>query len=122
MRSEAVVMSEAAYEKWYASAGKQPAGGGNAGLATFNSVGCSACHTFTAAGATGKVGPSLDNLKAAAAKAGQPLDAFIKESIVDPDKEIAPGFHAGVMPTTFGSQIPADKLDQLVQYLAENQK
>jgi len=123
MRNTAIVMSAADYATWYGSAGSTPppaaAGGGAA--ATFTSSGCSACHTFKAIpGAAGVVGPSLDKLKAAAAAAHEDLAAFIKESIVDPNKYIAPGYQPGVMPPNFAQTIPADKLDQLVQYLAEN--
>lgn len=35
--------------------------------AQFTSLGCSSCHTLKAAGATGRVGPDLDNLKPDAA-------------------------------------------------------
>jgi cytochrome c oxidase subunit 2 len=127
MRSEAIVMTESDYDAWYHNAGAAAAapgggGGANAGLAVFNSNGCGACHTFTAAKAAGKVGPDLDKLKQEAAGAGQQLEAFIKESITDPDKYIAPGYQPHVMPATFGQSIPASKLDQLVQYLATNTK
>jgi hypothetical protein len=75
-----------------------------------------------AAGANGKVGPDLDKLKDEAAKANRgPLAAFIKESIVKPAAYIAPGY-PNAMPPTFGTQIPPDKLDQLVQYLAGQAK
>ena len=123
MRSQAVVMTQDGYTKWYQGSSAPAAGGGAAsGLATFNQNGCGACHTFTAAKATGKVGPDLDKLKQEAAGANQPLDAFIKDSIVNPDAYIAPGYAKGVMPPTFKQQIPAGKLDALVQYLATNAK
>jgi cytochrome c oxidase subunit II len=127
MRSEAVVMSADAYDKWLnakpaAAAGSSGSSGSSAGLAVFKSNGCSACHTLTAAGATGTVGPDLDKLSSEAATAGQPLDAFIKTSIIDPDAYIAPGYPKGVMPTTFKTSIPGPALDQLVQYLAANTK
>jgi cytochrome c551 len=38
------------------------AGGVPEGEAVFNSAGCAACHTFEPAGATGTVGPNLDNV------------------------------------------------------------
>ena len=98
-----------------------PKGNAAAGKAVFLSSGCGACHTFKAIpGAVGKVGPSLDGLKAAAARAHQDLAAFIKESIVDPNKYVEPGYQPGVMPPNFAQTIPADKLDALVQYLAEH--
>jgi cytochrome c6 len=52
-----------------------PSGGGGAtkgdpaaGKAVFTSAGCSGCHTLKAAGATGNVGPNLDQLKPAEAR------------------------------------------------------
>ena len=84
--------------------------------------GCVACHTFSAIpAAKGKIGPSLDNLNEAAAAAGLPVEDFIRQSIVDPGAYVPPGYTAGTMPS-FETQIPADKLDELVQYLAENTK
>jgi hypothetical protein len=47
------------------------------------------------------------------------LEDFIRESIVDPNAYRAPGT-TGEMPPF--PQIPAGELDQLVQYLAENQQ
>ncbi len=43
----------------------QPSSGGSAeaGKAVFLSAGCTGCHTLAAAGATGTVGPSLDERK-----------------------------------------------------------
>ena len=123
MRNTAIVMSAADYAAWYKGAGAvtPPATGGGAAAATFTSSGCSACHTFKAIpGAVGVVGPSLDQLKAAAAGAHEGLTAFIKESIVDPNKYIAPGYQPGVMPPNFAQTIPAAQLDALVQYLAEH--
>ena len=77
----------------------QPAGDAAAGKALFMKSGCGACHTFAAAGSTGKVGPNLDtSLKESATAAGQPLDQFITTSIKDPNAYIAKGFQAGVMP------------------------
>jgi len=76
----------------------QPAGNAAAGKTLFAKSGCAACHTFKPAASNGKVGPDLDNLKASAAKAGQPLDQFITTSIKDPNAYIAPGFQPGVMP------------------------
>ncbi len=38
-------------------------GDATAGKAVFASAGCASCHTLAAAGATGKVGPNLDQAK-----------------------------------------------------------
>ena len=71
------------------------------------------------AGATGKVGPDLDKLPAYAKQAGKPLEAFVKESIVDPNAYVQPGFPKGVMPPF---NLPADQLDALVSYLTKGSK
>ena len=39
----------------------------NAGAAVFTSAGCSGCHTLKAAGASGSVGPDLDQVRPTAA-------------------------------------------------------
>jgi cytochrome c551/c552 len=118
-------MPQAAFPKWLAGTTEQPQPGGGVGTAPaviFTKNGCGACHTFSAIpSAQGKVGPSLDNLSEAAKAAGMPLEDFIHQSIVDPGAYVAEGYVAGTMPS-FEGTIPADKLDQLVQYLAENTK
>jgi mono/diheme cytochrome c family protein len=43
-----------------------PSGGDSSGSQVFASAGCKNCHTLKAAGATGMVGPNLDQLKPAA--------------------------------------------------------
>jgi cytochrome c2 len=99
-------------------------GGGDllaAGKKAFSDNGCGACHTLKAAGSNGKIGPDLDKLKAYAAAAHQPLDAFIHESIVKPNAYVEKGFPPNVMPTTFAS-LPKSTLDALVAFLAASAK
>jgi mono/diheme cytochrome c family protein len=90
-----------------------PAGDPAAGKAIFASAGCGTCHTLQDAGANGTVGPNLDDVL----KGKDP--AFIRESIVDPNAEIADGFAPGVMPQTFGDQFDDKQLSDLVAYLAD---
>ena len=69
----------------------------------------------------GQVGPSLDNLSEAAAAAGKPLEDFIRESIVEPERLPAAGVHrAAARCRPFDKTITGADLDTLVQYLAEN--
>jgi cytochrome c2 len=102
-------------------------GGGGGGGATaagkkaFADNGCGACHTLVAAGSTGTIGPDLDKLKAYAAAANQPLDVFIRDSIVKPNMFVEKGFPPGVMPQTFAS-LPKSTLDALVAFLAASAK
>jgi cytochrome c oxidase subunit 2 len=118
MRSHADVVTPAKFADFM----RNGAAAGPPGLAVFQQNGCSSCHTFKPATATGTIGPDLDNLKTEAAKANRgPLDKFIEESIVDPAAYIAPGF-SDAMPHIFKQQIPPVELQQLVQYLSQGAK
>jgi cytochrome c oxidase subunit II len=146
MRSQAQVVSPAAFDSWLkkqeANAG--PSSGGTsttststtpttsttssttplssaqAGLTVFNQNGCSSCHTLTAANATGKVGPNLDNLVSYARTAKQPLEPFVHQSIVDPGAYVQPGYSNGIMPTNFGQSLTKEQLDHLVAFLVQS--
>ena len=122
MRSTAIVTSKDAFLAW-ANGQKQKLAGppSVSGKAVFTANACSSCHTFTPAGATAKIGPDLDKLAAEAKRAGQPLDSFIRESIVNPSAYVEPGFPNGIMPTTFAT-LPKPQLDALVAYLASGGK
>jgi mono/diheme cytochrome c family protein len=89
-----------------------PKGDPAAGKAVFEAQGCGSCHTFSPANATGKVGPDLDE----ALKGKDP--AFIRESIVDPNKVIAKGYQPNVMPQTFGQTLSQKQIDDLVAFLS----
>jgi cytochrome c oxidase subunit 2 len=121
MRSWTTVMPRADFVKW-ANKQKSASGGGASGSATasgktvFVNNGCNGCHTFKPAGASGTVGPDLDKLPELARKAGKPLDAFIRQSIVDPSAYVEPGY-PNAMPGTFAS-LPKEQLDALVKYLS----
>jgi cytochrome c oxidase subunit II len=120
MRGSAHVLSQADYEaqikKLAAGPAKAPpaqGGGGADGKALFTSSGCNGCHTLADAGASGTTGPDLDKVL----KGKDP--AFIKESITDPDKEIAPGYSGGIMPGNFGQTLSGAEIDALVKYLSD---
>ena len=104
------------------SGGATTTGGGGgdaaAGKAVFASSGCASCHTFQPAGSSGSIGPNLDTAPASDAKAdNMALPAFLKQSITDPNAYIAKGYSKGIMPSTFGSQLSAKQLNDLVAFL-----
>ena len=80
----------------------------------FFATNCGGCHTLSAAGTTGTIGPNLDDVLP-----GQP-PAQVSESIVDPEAQIASGFPAGVMPANYGETLTPQQLRQLVQYLIQS--
>jgi cytochrome c oxidase subunit II len=134
MRTQAIVMTPSAFDSWLkqqektaapapstaTSASTTPISPSAAGLAVFNQNGCSACHTLSAANATGKVGPDLDKLVSYARQAHKPLESFVRESIVDPNAYIQPGYPKDVMPQNFGHVLTKEQLDHLVTFLVQS--
>jgi mono/diheme cytochrome c family protein len=96
-----------------------------AGKLVFTGVGtCASCHTLTAAGSTGTVGPNLNTIKAACAAPasqkvrGKTLQACIMKAITDPYAYIPPGYTAGVMPSNFGTRLKPNEITALVNFIA----
>jgi cytochrome c551/c552 len=100
------------------TSGGQKGGGGVSGKALFASNGCNTCHTYAPAGAKSSIGPDLDKLPQYARQAKQPLEQFVRESIVNPDAYVQPGFAKGVMPNSF-AVLPKPELDALVTFLTK---
>ena len=99
--------------------GQEPAGDPAAGKEIFTTTAqpsCSTCHTLKEAGATQTIGPNLDEvLKGKDA-------AFIHESIVDPNAEVAAGYQPGIMPQTYGEELDEKQLADLVAFLVQTTK
>jgi cytochrome c oxidase subunit 2 len=91
-----------------------PQAPGGPGAQVFANNGCGGCHTLAAANSGGVTGPNLDQVLA-----GQSL-AMIHDSIVDPNRVVAKGYPANVMPANYGQIITPEQLNQLVQYLADS--
>jgi cytochrome c oxidase subunit II len=89
------------------------------------SVGCSGCHTLAAAGATGTVGPNLDqrlrsDCTSAASKKirGPTLQDCIHTAITRPYAFIPLGFQAGIMPSNFSQRLSSSQIQALVSFLS----
>jgi cytochrome c oxidase subunit 2 len=124
MRSQAVVMEPAAFDAWLKKQTQASSSANStvSGAALFQDNACGSCHTLTAAGAAGKVGPNLDDLVAEAKRAGKPVLAFARESIASPNAYIEHGFPQNVMPETFASSLSSQQLDALATYLVDSAK
>src|SRR4051812_38993355 len=122
MRTWAIVLTPTAYKAWLhgqtkATSSPSPS---ISGAAVFKNNPCGSCHTLSAAGAKAAIGPDLDKLPKWAQQAHQPLESFIRTSIVDPNAYVQPGYHPNLMPP-FAS-LPKDQLDALVEYLVQSSK
>jgi cytochrome c oxidase subunit 2 len=117
MRGPVRVVDRAEYDEFLASSAAG-AGDENDGETIFTTAGCGGCHAFAPAGTDAQVGPALDELD----PGGAPLEDFIRESILEPNAEVASGYQPDVMPATYGASLTDEQIDALVQYLAEGQK
>jgi cytochrome c oxidase subunit II len=129
MRQTAHVVTPAAFTAWVQKQ-KQPAqnagggGGGSTGGGTVDAkaiftqgagaaTACGACHTLSDAGTSASTGPNLDDgLKGRDA-------AFIKQSIEQPNAQIAQGYSAGIMPQNYAQTLSPAQIDALVKYLQQ---
>jgi cytochrome c oxidase subunit 2 len=120
MRQTAYVMKRPDFEKKLQDLQKPASGGGGGGEETDGKTlfteaaqpACASCHTLKDAGSTGTTGPNLDE---AIPKLD---DAFIKQSIQDPDAKVTEGYQAGLMPK-YGDTLSDAQVDALVKYLKE---
>jgi cytochrome c oxidase subunit 2 len=119
MVSQVVVESEDDFSTWIESQASLPSDPTQAGRLVFSRYACSTCHALADAEASGVVGPSLDGLglRAGESVPGLDAEAFIRQSILEPEVYIAPGFINGLMPADFAQRIPDKELDILVSYL-----
>jgi mono/diheme cytochrome c family protein len=97
------------------------AGDPTAGRDVYTSTGCGTCHTLSAAGSTGTIGPNLDEqLVASAQEAGKDLPDFTRESIEDPDAYVPEGYQAGTMPSNYDEQLSGEQIDDLVAFVVQS--
>jgi cytochrome c oxidase subunit 2 len=127
MRQSAHVVSPGDFDQWLRDrAARRERGGGSGGggqeeggaaaadgKQVFSSAGCANCHTLADANAKGNVGPNLDD------ELADKDEAFIRESIVDPNAEVAEGFTEGIMPPDYEQTLEPAEIDALVEYLAK---
>jgi cytochrome c oxidase subunit II len=110
------VMNPADYENWLA-------GGGSAGTMAqqgerlFEQLGCSGCHLAERQGR----GPNLRGLYGSRVQLtnGQTVpadDAYIRESILNPNAKVSAGYRPNVMPS-FQGQLSEEGILQLVVYI-----
>lgn len=85
----------------------QPSGGGSgggdaaAGKSVFASAGCSGCHTLKDAGASGTVGPNLDQLK--------PSEAVVQKQVTN----------GGAIMPAFKGKLSPKQIDDVAAYVAQ---
>jgi mono/diheme cytochrome c family protein len=86
----------------------------------FTAAGCAGCHQFAPAGSTGTIGPSLDELAAAAGdrEPGKSAEDYVRESLTQPEAFLVEGF-GNAMPS-FEGRLTDEQVQALVDYLLDS--
>jgi cytochrome c2 len=95
-----------------------PPGDAAGGQTVFQGAGgCTACHSLQA-GVAG-VGPSQSGIsqRAATTKPDYSAEAYIYESIVNPNAHVVEGFQPGIMPQTFRQTLSAQQIADVIAFL-----
>jgi len=102
MLSKIKVLEENEYNAWYNKKEKVSGKDLFAGRA-----GCTSCHSI---GTDTLVGPGLKGV------ASGKSDQYLKDALLNPDKDIAQGFYPGIMPSSKGA-LSNEEVDAIVDYI-----
>ena len=126
MKFRVVVQPRDQFEAWVAAqktapATPDPSSLEGKGLAAFRNPAnqCIACHTVDGKNGVGPTwkgiaGHDVDLADGSKVKGD---DAYLKESITNPNVKIVKGFAANIMPATFGQQLKPEEIDGIVEYI-----
>lgn len=94
-----------------------PTGDAAAGESLFKGQPCAACHSLTADAVL--VGPSLAGVgdRAETRIPGYSTQAYLYESLVQPNAYVVEGFQPGVMPQNFGETLSDQQLSDIIAFL-----
>ena len=102
--------------------GTTAAGDADHGKALYTSLGCVGCHTLSGEKSTGPTFKGLagSQVKLADGSTVTADDAYLLESITDPDKQIAAGYSAGIMSSVIKpGQVSRDDANDLVAFIKQ---
>lgn len=118
MKARIKVVSNEDFEKWLASDGS---GAGlslaEQGKQLYAQKACAGCHSLDGNPSAGPTWKGLFGKNEATDKGDVKVDeAYLRESILEPNAKITKGFQAGVMPA-FGGQLSEDDVRALIEFI-----
>jgi cytochrome c oxidase subunit II len=89
------------------------------GEALARELGCAACHSADGSSSVGPTWQGLFGRTRPLADGSEVTadEAYIRESIVDPNAKVAEGFSPGIMPQDFGERLSDDDIRSLIEYI-----
>ena len=120
MGGHVIVMEPTAYQQWLAG-GTGAESAASQGAKLFQERGCASCHQTDPGGQQGR-GPTLYGLfgKEQLLQDGSKVtvdEAYIRESILNPQAKIAAGFQSPSIMPTFQGQVSEEQILQLIAYI-----
>jgi mono/diheme cytochrome c family protein len=119
-------VAETPDKEWPEDVAELPAGDAANGETLFKTtMGCAGCHTITAIGATGQIGPILDNIanEGETRIEGTSAMQYIYESILHPGDFLAPECPSGPctnqMPPNFGDRMEFQDMADIIALLMQ---
>src|SRR5690606_22121840 len=90
----------------------------------FTQLACAGCHILTEPQTDtirGAIGPNMGNLHENAPNRvpGQDAETYVRNSILDPNAFVVPGYQAGTMPPGLADRMTPEEFDALVAWLLD---
>lgn len=119
MENPVIVLSQADYDAWVVQETGLSDDPVERGQRWYTSFGCNACHTLDG---TPGVGPSWQGLfgsQNALADGGTVTadEAYITESILNPNAKIVEGYAPNLMPQNFGERVNEAQIQDLIEFI-----
>jgi len=125
MLSKVEVMENDAFDEWYASDRPSPhdkgTSAGGEGETLYKTLGCSSCHSLDGSIIIGPSFKGIYGKKIKVLTAGKPRelvvdDAYLRNSIRTPGKDVVEGFSKGIMPN-LSDQINNEQMESLIIFI-----
>jgi len=120
------VVEQSEFDSWVngkvaeAAAGPQLSEAAQRGQELTVSTGCTACHNVT--GEAGGIGPTWKGVfghetELADGSTVTADEAYIKNSILNPNAQVVAGYPSNVMPQTYADQLTDEQINDIVEYI-----
>ncbi|MFN2168269.1 MAG: cytochrome c oxidase subunit II [Anaerolineae bacterium] len=120
------VVEQSVFDSWVngkvaeAAAGPQLSEAAQRGQELTVSTGCTACHNVT--GEAGGIGPTWKGVfghetELADGSTVTADEAYIKNSILNPNAQVVAGYPSNVMPQTYADQLTDEQINDIVEYI-----
>jgi len=119
MVAKVPVVSQADFDAWVLSQSSLAANPVARGELAAKNFGCLACHSVDGSKLIGPTWKGLFNSQVTLADGSTMTadEAYLRESIVNPNAKVSGGFPAGVMPGNFGQQMTEQQINDVIAYI-----